>query len=82
MMLSILRNSFLVPDKNLCDQNVVLLQSTVLRETLNITTDTDCIFSIVAVVEGGALQEIYDKVKSTISEQSGQHVWLPSDEAI
>lgn len=42
----------------------------------------DSIFPIAAVIEGGSLSEIYEKVKSTISEQSGQHVWLPSDEAI
>ena len=28
-----------VPDKDLCGRNVVLLQSTVLREMLNISTD-------------------------------------------
>lgn len=37
---------------------------------------------IAAVIEGGSLPEIYDKVKHTINEQSGQHVWLPSDEPI
>lgn len=39
-------------------------------------------FLTAAVIEGGSLADIYEKVKNTINEQSGQHVWLPSDEAI
>ena len=36
------QNSF-VPDKDLCGQNIVLLQSTVLHEMLNITTDIEAV---------------------------------------
>lgn len=35
-----------------------------------------------AVVEGGSLADIYEKVKAVIHEQSGNYIWVPSSDTL
>ena len=39
-------------------------------------------FSLLAIVDGDSLQDVYAKVKNVIHEQSGNHMWVPSSENI
>ena len=36
----------------------------------------------IAIVEGDSLADIYSKVKNVIHEQSGNYIWVPSNENI
>lgn len=38
--------------------------------------------SLLAIVDGESLQDVYAKVKNVIHEQSGNHMWVPSSENI
>ena len=38
--------------------------------------------SLLAIVDGDSLQDVYAKVKNVIHEQSGNHMWVPSSENI
>lgn len=35
-----------------------------------------------AIVQGDSLEEIYNKIKLIIEEQSGPYIWIPSSEKL
>lgn len=35
-----------------------------------------------AIVQGDSLEEIYNKIKQVIEEQSGPYIWIPSSEKL
>lgn len=37
---------------------------------------------VIAIVEGDSLNDIYTKVKNVIHEQSGNYIWVPSNETL
>ena len=42
----------------------------------------ECLIFYAAVVDGDSLTEIYSKVKNVVHEQSGNLIWVPSNETI
>ena len=38
--------------------------------------------SSAAVVEGDSLDDLYNKVKAVIHEQSGNYIWVPSTDTL
>lgn len=38
--------------------------------------------SIAAIVDGDSLTEIYSKVKNVVHEQSGNLIWVPSNDTL
>lgn len=41
-----------------------------------------CVFVSPAIVQGDSLEEIYNKIKLIIEEQSGPYIWIPSSEKL
>lgn len=39
-------------------------------------------FVFTAIVQGDSLEEIYNKIKLIIEEQSGPYIWIPSTEKL
>lgn len=40
------------------------------------------LFSFSAIVQGDSLEEIYNKIKQIIEDQSGHYIWVPSPEKL
>ena len=40
------------------------------------------LFSFSAIVQGDLLEEIYNKIKQIIEDQSGHYIWVPSPEKL
>ena len=40
------------------------------------------LFSSSAIVQGDSLEEIYNKIKQIIEDQSGHYIWVPSPEKL
>lgn len=40
------------------------------------------VFVSAAIVQGDSLEEIYNKIKLIIEEQSGPYIWIPSSEKL
>lgn len=38
--------------------------------------------STLAIVQGDSLEEIYNKIKQIIEDQSGHYIWVPSPEKL
>jgi hypothetical protein len=39
-------------------------------------------FVVVAIVEGDSQSDVYSKVKEVIYEQSGNYIWVPSNDSL
>lgn len=42
----------------------------------------NCVLVPTAIVQGDSLEEIYNKIKLIIEEQSGPYIWIPSSEKL
>lgn len=41
-----------------------------------------CSLFTLAIVQGDSLEEIYNKIKQIIEDQSGHYIWVPSPEKL
>lgn len=46
------------------------------------TDPSDSVIVSPAIVQGDSLEEIYNKIKLIIEEQSGPYIWIPSSEKL
>lgn len=49
---------------------------------LTVTVRRVFVCAWVAIVQGDSLEEIYNKIKLIIEEQSGPYIWIPSPEKL